>query len=49
MRILVFSVMVPSSVGLLSLVLTCLLRMVVTLGPQFSLTFLGVALVFFKG
>jgi hypothetical protein len=43
------AVMVPSSVCLVGLVLSCLLRMVVSLGPQFSLSFLGVALVFFKG
>ncbi|XP_023342605.1 inositol 1,4,5-trisphosphate receptor, partial [Eurytemora carolleeae] len=42
-------VTIPSKISVMSLVVACLLRMVVSLGPEFSLSFLGLLLVLLKG
>ena len=48
-QFIIFLVTIPSYLSVVSLVVACLLRMVVSLGPEFSLSFLGLLLVLLKG
>nr|XP_040580259.1 inositol 1,4,5-trisphosphate receptor-like isoform X2 [Lepeophtheirus salmonis] len=40
---------VPSSIAIKCLIMASILRMIVSLGPEFAVSFLGVSIVFFKG